>query len=99
MKGVLLLAAFWAAFLASVLAQTSAATDEDKLRLQVVLLRGQLAEALKAQAKCEAEGSQAGQQLQAAQTEGQALLKALEARGLMVNQQNEIVPKPSAKQP
>jgi len=68
-------------------------TTEDKLRLQVVLLRSQLAEALKATAKCEAEGSKATQQLQEANTEGQALLKALEARGLTVNAQNEIVPK------
>jgi hypothetical protein len=33
--------------------------------------------------------------LQQAQTEGQALVKALEARGLTVNQQNEIVAKPA----
>jgi Skp family chaperone for outer membrane proteins len=70
------------------------ASSEDKLRLQVVLLRGELAEALKAHAKCEAEGSAATKQLQQAQTEGQALIKALEARGLTVNQQNEIVAKP-----
>jgi Skp family chaperone for outer membrane proteins len=70
------------------------ASSEDKLRLQVVLLRGELAEALKAHAKCEAEGSAAAKQLQQAQTEGQALVKALEARGLTVNQQNEIVAKP-----
>lgn len=75
----------------------SAATDEDKLRLQVVLLRGQLAEALKAQAKCEADGSQASRQLQDAATEGQALLKALDARGLMIDQTNTIVPKPAAE--
>jgi Skp family chaperone for outer membrane proteins len=78
-----------------VLQAQSAATDEDKLRLQVVLLRGQLAEALKAQAKCEAEGSQASRQLQDAQTEGQALLKALDARGLTIDQTNTIVPKPA----
>jgi Skp family chaperone for outer membrane proteins len=71
------------------------ASSEDKLRLQVVLLRGELAEALKAHAKCEAEGSAATKQLQQAQTEGQALVKALEARGLTVNQQNEIVTKPA----
>jgi Skp family chaperone for outer membrane proteins len=71
------------------------ASVEDKLRLQVVLLRGELAEALKAHAKCEAEGSAAAKQLQQAQTEGQALVKALEARGLTVNQQNEIVAKPA----
>jgi hypothetical protein len=71
------------------------ATPEEKLRLQVVLLRGELAEAFKAHAKCEAEGSAATKQLQQAQTEGQALVKALEARGLTVNQQNEIVAKPA----
>jgi Skp family chaperone for outer membrane proteins len=71
------------------------ASQEDKLRLQVVLLRGELAEALKAHAKCEAEGSAATKQLQQAQTEGQALVKALEARGLTVNQQNEIVAMPA----
>jgi hypothetical protein len=71
------------------------ASSEDKLRLQVVLLRGELAEALKAHAKCEADGSAATKQLQQAQTEGQALIKALEARGLTVNQQNEIVAKPA----
>jgi hypothetical protein len=71
------------------------ASQEDKLRLQVVLLRGELAEALKAHAKCEADGSAAMKQLQQAQTEGQALVKALEARGLTVNQQNEIVAKPA----
>jgi Skp family chaperone for outer membrane proteins len=70
-------------------------TSEEQLQLQVVLLRGQLAEALKAQAKCEADGSQAQQQLQKAQTEGQALLKALEARGLMIDQTNTIVAKPA----
>lgn len=84
---------FVACLVAISAAQT--ATDEDKLRLQVVLLRSQLAEALKAQAKCEADGSQSAKQLQEAQTEGQSLVKALEARGLMVNGQNEIVPKPA----
>jgi len=74
------------------------ATHEEQLQLQVVLLRGQLAAALKAQAKCEADGSQASQQLQAAQSEGQALVKALEARGLMVDPQtNTIIAKPKEK--
>jgi hypothetical protein len=76
-------------------AKGDAGTDEDRLRLQIVLLRGQLAEALKKAALCEAQGSQAGQQMQAAQTEGQALIKALDARGLMVDQNNQIVAKPA----
>jgi Skp family chaperone for outer membrane proteins len=87
---VFIAAALW---LLSAAAHGQEASAEDKLRLQVVLLRSQLAEALKATAKCEAEGSKATQQLQEANTEGQALLKALEARGLTVNAQNEIVPK------
>ena len=97
MKTLLLIGVLWSAFLASVILQAQdAGTAEEKLQLQIVLLRGQLAAALKAQAKCEAEGSQATQQLQTAQAEGQALIKALEARGLMVNTQNVIVAKPSA---
>jgi hypothetical protein len=100
MKAVLLVAVLWAGFLATVISQAQdGGTEEDRLHVQVVMLRGQLAAALKAQAKCEADGSQATQQLQMAQTEGQALIKALEARGLMVNAQNQIVPKPSAKTP
>jgi len=76
------------------------ATKEDKLQLELVLLRGQLAEALKAQARCEAEGSKASQQLQTAATEGQALIKALDARGLMVDPQtNTIIAKPKEKTP
>ena len=76
------------------------ATKEDEQQLQIVLLRGQLAEALKAQAKCEAEGSQAQKQLQQANTEGQALIKALDAKGLMVDPQtNTIVAKPKEKEP
>jgi len=74
------------------------ATREDELQLQVITLRSQLSAALKAQAKCEADGSQASQQWQAAQAEGQALVKALAERGLMVDPQtNTIVAKPSAE--
>ena len=76
----------------------SAATHEDELQLQVITLRSQLSAALKAQAKCEADGSQASQQWQAAQAEGQALVKALDARGLMVDPQtNTIIAKPKEK--
>lgn len=82
---------------AHAMAQANEPTQEDRLRLQIVLLRGQLAEALKAQAKCEADGSAASKQIQEAQKDGQELVKALDARGLMVNPQNEIVPKPTAE--
>jgi hypothetical protein len=100
MKAVLLVAVLWAGILATVISQVQdAGTPEERLQVQVVMLRGQLAAALKAQAKCEADGSQATQQLQKAQAEGQALLHSLEARGLTVDQANMIVPKPSAKTP
>ena len=72
------------------------ATTEETLQWQIILLKLRLAQALSSVAKCEAEGSQAVSLTQDAQTAGQALLKALESRGLTINGAQQIVPKPSA---
>jgi hypothetical protein len=75
------------------------ATHEDELQLQVVILKSQLAQALAAGARCEADGPQAVKVAQDAQTTGQALLKALDARGLMLSSDNKIVAKPAPPPP
>lgn len=73
-------------------------TAEDELNLQIVILKSQLSQALAAQAKCEAEGPQSAKVAGEAQAAGQALIKALDARGLMIDQTtNKIVAKPAPK--
>jgi hypothetical protein len=69
------------------------ATAEDELALQIVILKSQLSQALASAAKCEAEGPQSAKVAQDAQAAGQALVKALDARGLTVNEKNQIVEK------
>jgi hypothetical protein len=74
-------------------------THEDELTLQVVLLKAQLAQALLATAKCEANGSQSAQFSREAQEAGQALIKSLDNRGLTLDGANKIVPKPEPPKP
>ena len=72
-----------------------AGTEADELQLQIVILKSQLAQALSSSAKCEAEGPQSAKIATEAQTGAQSLIKALDARGLMIDQQtNKIVAKP-----
>ena len=71
-------------------------TEADELRLQIVILKSQLAQALSVGAKCEAEGPQSAKMATEAQTGAQSLIKSLDARGLMIDQQtNKIVAKPT----
>lgn len=75
----------------------AAATAEDALQLQVVILKSQLAQALGAAAKCEVDGPQAAKVAAEANAAAQALVSALDARGLRVDPAtNAIVPKPKA---
>lgn len=70
----------------------------DELQLQIVMLKSQLAQALASSAKCEAEGPQSVKKAQEAQADAQALVRDLDARGLMIDQaSNKIVAKPVEK--
>ncbi len=75
------------------------ATREDELQLEIVILKSQLSQALASAAKCEAEGPQSAKTATDAQAAGQALIKSLDARGLTVNEKNQIVPKPEPPKP
>lgn len=76
------------------------ASEADELQLQIVILKSQLAQALAAGSKCEAEGPQSAKMATDAQTGAQSLIKSLDARGLMIDQQtNKIVAKPVEPKP
>jgi len=76
------------------------ATEADELRLQIVILKSQLSQALATSAKCEAEGPQSAKMATGAQSDAQELIKALDARGLMIDQAtNKIVAKPAEVKP
>lgn len=95
---VVLSALFSAGFL--IAAQEQPTHETDELRLQIVMLKSQLAQALNLAAKCEHEGSQSGKIAQEASTAAQTLMKDLDARGLMIDPRtNTIVAKPPAEAP
>ena len=68
-------------------------THEEQLMQQVSQLQSQLAQSLRAVARCESGGPQAVTLEEAAKSGMQDLLKALDARGISVNDKGELVPK------
>ena len=70
-------------------------THEDELTLQIVILKSQLAQAIAANAKCEANGPQSAQLAQDANAAAQTFLASLDARGLKIDEKtNKIIAKP-----